>query len=200
MFNKWEAQKWWSENCDKVMELYNVQRLNHHAFPLPTPPRSEDKNSKLESAEASPITPPLTKEQLPRTMSHPGTGMGYSSLDSFDHQSMQSQHFIDSATGMSSTPKVSIISMAKTELSSVDASIISSSSRDVDRSSDLSMSNASDLETKWVEKDGPGDYITIRALQGGKRELRRVSREKFGEVHARLWWKENRARIHEQYL
>lgn len=26
------------------------------------------------------------------------------------------------------------------------------------------------------------------------------SREKFGEMHARLWWEENRARIQEQYL
>ena len=48
MFNKWQAQKWWTENYDRVMELYNVQRLNRQAFPLPTPPRSEDEvNSKL---------------------------------------------------------------------------------------------------------------------------------------------------------
>lgn len=26
------------------------------------------------------------------------------------------------------------------------------------------------------------------------------SRERFGEMHARLWWEENRARIHEHYL
>jgi len=26
------------------------------------------------------------------------------------------------------------------------------------------------------------------------------SREKFGEMHARLWWEENRARVHAQYL
>lgn len=42
IFNKWQAQRWWAENYDKVMELYNVQRLNRQAFPLPTPPRSED--------------------------------------------------------------------------------------------------------------------------------------------------------------
>lgn len=41
-FNKWQAQRWWAENYDKVMELYNVQRLNRQAFPLPTPARSED--------------------------------------------------------------------------------------------------------------------------------------------------------------
>jgi len=42
MFNKWQAQRWWADNYDKVMELYNVQRFSRQAFPLPTPPRSED--------------------------------------------------------------------------------------------------------------------------------------------------------------
>ncbi|KAJ0702011.1 putative brevis radix (BRX) domain, protein BREVIS RADIX [Helianthus annuus] len=42
MFNKWQAQRWWQENFDKVMELYNVRRLNRQAFPLPIPPKSED--------------------------------------------------------------------------------------------------------------------------------------------------------------
>ncbi|KAK7388239.1 hypothetical protein VNO78_23050 [Psophocarpus tetragonolobus] len=202
MFNKWQAQRWWAENYDKVMELYNVQRFNRQAFPLPTPPRSEDESSKLESAEESPVTPPLTRERLPRNIHRPtGMGMGYSSSDSFDHQSMQSRQFYDS-NAMNSTPKVSTISAAKTEISSMDASIRSSSSREADRSGDLSISNASDLETEWVEQDEPGVYITIRALPGGARELKRVrfSRERFGEMHARLWWEENRARIHEQYL
>ncbi|KAG8657094.1 protein Brevis radix-like 4 isoform X1 [Manihot esculenta] len=200
MFNKWQAQRWWTENYDRVMELYNVQRFNRQAFPLPTPPRSEDENSKMESAEESPVTPPLTRERLPRNLFRP-TGMGYSSSDSLDHHPMQARHYCDSG-GLTSTPKLSSISGAKTETSSMDASIRSSSSREADRSGELSISNASDMETEWVEQDEPGVYITIRALPGGKRELRRVrfSREKFGEVHARLWWEENRARIHEQYL
>jgi len=42
LFNKWQAQRWWSENYDKVMELYNVQKFNQHAVPLQTPGRSED--------------------------------------------------------------------------------------------------------------------------------------------------------------
>lgn len=42
MFNKWQAQKWWTDNYEKVMELYNVQKLNQQAFPLPTPLKSED--------------------------------------------------------------------------------------------------------------------------------------------------------------
>ncbi|KAJ7955951.1 Protein Brevis radix-like [Quillaja saponaria] len=202
MFNKWQAQRWWAENYDRVMELYNVQRLNRQAFPLPATPRSEDESSKLESAEESPVTPPLTRERLPRNLYRPpGMAVGYSSSDSLEQHSMYSRHHYDSC-GFTSTPKVSTISGAKTETSSMDASIRSSSSRDVDCSGELSISNASDLETEWVEQDEPGVYITVRALPGGKREMRRVrfSREKFGEMHARLWWEENRARIHKQYL
>ncbi|KAK8550331.1 hypothetical protein V6N13_118848 [Hibiscus sabdariffa] len=201
MFNKWQAQRWWSENYDRIKELYNVQRLNRNAFALPTPPISEDESSKMESAEASPVTPPLTRERLPRNLYRPtGMSVGYSSSDSLDQHPMQARNYCESV--VASTPKVSSISGAKTELSSMDASMRSSSSREADRSGELSISNASDLETEWVEQDEPGVYITIKALPGGKRELRRVrfSRERFGEMHARLWWEENRARIHEQYL
>lgn len=129
-------------------------------------------NSKMESAEESPVTPPLTRERLPRNLFRP-TGMGYSSSDSLDHHPMQARHYCDSG-GLTSTPKLSSISGAKTETSSMDASIRSSSSREADRSGELSISNASDMETEWVEQDEPGVYITIRALPGGKRELRRV--------------------------
>ena len=37
-----------------------------------------------------------------------------------------------------------------------------------------SISNASEMETEWVEQDEPGVYITIRQLADGTRELRRV--------------------------
>ncbi|GMH18094.1 hypothetical protein Nepgr_019935 [Nepenthes gracilis] len=183
IFNKGKAQRWWTENYEKIMELYNVQRLNRQAFPLPTPPRSEDEISKLESMGGSPVTPPLNRESLPHNLNRgTGLGMGYSSSDSFDQHSKQS-HQHNESSGLASTPKHSNISGTKTESSSIDESVLSTSSRDADRSGELSVGNASDLETEWVEEDEPGVYISIRALPGGHRELRRVrfSREKFGE-------------------
>ncbi|KAL5200820.1 hypothetical protein ABZP36_035174 [Zizania latifolia] len=183
MFNKWQAQRWWAENYDKVMELYNVQRFNHQAVPLPATPKSEDESSK----EDSPVTPPLGKERLPRSFHRPMSGggaVGYSSSDSLDHSNHycngghhhHGHHCYDSV-GLASTPKLSGISGAKTETSSMDASMRTSSSpEEVDRSGELSVSisNASDQEREWVEEDEPGVYITIRALPGGIRELRRV--------------------------
>ncbi|KAG6389663.1 hypothetical protein SASPL_151135 [Salvia splendens] len=69
-------------------------------------------------------------------------------------------------------------------------------------SRDMSLSNASDIESEWIEEDEPGVEITIRQLLDGTRELRRVrfSCDKFGEVHAKHWWETNRDRIQTQYL
>ncbi|KAF0900953.1 hypothetical protein E2562_037087 [Oryza meyeriana var. granulata] len=215
MFNKWQAQRWWAENYEKVMELYNVQRFNQQT-PLPTTTKSEDESLK----EDSPATPPLDSERLPHILHRSLTGgrtIGYSHSDSLEHQHKlgnghcqqhhhrHTGHQCYGSVGLASTPKLSSISGAKTETSSMDASMRSSSSaEEVDQSRELSVSvsNATDQEREWVEEDEPGVYITIRALPGGIRELRRVrfSRERFSEMHARLWWEENRARIHDQYL
>ncbi|KAJ0075127.1 hypothetical protein Patl1_33628 [Pistacia atlantica] len=189
MFNKWQAQRWWADNYDKVMELYNVQRFNREAVPLPTSPRSEDESLRIGSAKDSPVTPPLNKER-PRNFHRP-MGVGYSSSDSLDHQPMQSRQFYDSA-GLASTPKLSSISGTKTETSSIDGSARTSSSREADQSGELSIGNASDIETEWVEQDEPGVYIHY--------QITSWCREQFGEMQARIWWEENRARIQEQYL
>lgn len=191
MFNKWQAQQWWAENYDKVMELYNVQRFNHHSVPLPTPPRSEDENSKMESPQGSPATPPLSKERLPRHFQHPPE-IGQYSSDSLENTTVHHHHLCESGA-LNSTPKLSSISATASA---------SSWSKEDDHSGELSVSNASDMETEWIEQDEPGVYITIRALSGGARELRRVrfSREMFSEMQARLWWEANRSRIQKQYL
>ncbi|CAA3028012.1 Hypothetical predicted protein [Olea europaea subsp. europaea] len=173
MFNKWKAQRWWADNYDKVMELYNVQGFNSEAVPEKTLQKSDEENSNIKSAEHSPV----------------------------EHHQMQSRDYYGSGD-LNLTPKLSSISAAKTDASSIDASAQSISSRESDHSGELSVGNASDLETEWVEQDEPGVHITIGTLPGGTRELRRVrfSRERFGEMQARLWWEENRARIQQQYL
>ncbi|PWA70203.1 BREVIS RADIX-like 4 [Artemisia annua] len=196
MFNKWQAQRWWQDNYEKVMELYNVKRLSRQAFPLPTATKSEDeptlesKNSKTDPVEDSPLTPTLSKERVPHTL--------------HDHQSstVTPSTSEGDSSGLTVTSKGSSISGTKTETSSMDASTSATSPKEADRTEEASISNVSDADNEWVEEDEPGVYITIRVLPDGSRELRRVrfSRETFGEVHARIWWEENRARIHKQYL
>ena len=131
-------------------------------------------SSKIESARDSPVTPPPNKERPPHHLLQRQLGMGYSSSDSLDHHHMMQQRPCYETSGLASTPKLSGISGVKTETSSLDGSVRTSSSREGDQSGELSLSNASDMETEWVEQDEPGVYITIRALPGGARELRRV--------------------------
>ncbi|KAM0046476.1 putative brevis radix (BRX) domain, transcription factor BREVIS RADIX domain-containing protein [Helianthus debilis subsp. tardiflorus] len=161
MFDKWQAQRWWGENYDRIMELYNVQRFNCQA--LDTPSRSEDgrdsSDSRFGSVRDSPMMNPSRNYYRP-----PDQGGNY--------------HY---------------------NAGPMDASRTTTSSRD---EASVSVSNASDIDSEWIEEDEPGVYITIRQLVDGTRELRRVrfSREKFGEGHAKLWWEQNRERIQSQYL
>ncbi|KAL8216498.1 hypothetical protein R6Q57_023335 [Mikania cordata] len=170
MFDKWQAQRWWGENYDRIMELYNVQRFNCQA--LDTPSRSEDgrdsSDSRLGLVRDSPMMNPSRNYYRPSEQGgnyHYNAGLGG----------------------------------PKGEQSSMEASRTTTSSRD---EASVSISNASDIDSEWVEEDEPGVYITIRQLVDGTRELRRVrfSREKFGEGHAKLWWEHNRERIQSQYL
>ena len=40
MYDKWQAQMWWGDNNERIMELYNVRRFSRQV--LPTPPRFDD--------------------------------------------------------------------------------------------------------------------------------------------------------------
>lgn len=69
MFDKSQAQRWWSENFDRIMELYNVQKFNQQA--LNTPGRSEcgrdSSYSRLGSVRESPrMTSSMNRDWGPR--------------------------------------------------------------------------------------------------------------------------------------
>lgn len=42
MFNKWEAQRWWGENYDRIVELYNVVTFSGRMQGSSTPVSSVD--------------------------------------------------------------------------------------------------------------------------------------------------------------
>ncbi|XP_052170175.1 protein BREVIS RADIX [Diospyros lotus] len=192
MFNKWQAQRWWGENYDRIMELYNVQKFNKQA--LHTPPRTEEERdssfTRFVSARESPMASSLNKEWTPRNYYKPSGSKGYFPPEPPDQGGGHHYHPGSSAYGHGGP---------KAERPSMDASRTTTSSRD---EASVSISNASEIESEWVEEDEPGVYITIRQLADGTRELRRVrfSRERFGESCAKTWWEENRERIQAQYL
>lgn len=186
MFNKWQAQKWWGENYDRIMELYNVQRFSRQA--LHTPSRSDDGERESFFSRVG-----STRESSSRPMGMRGEASSYYLPSVPD----PSEHILP----YYHNPAAALGGAMKVEATSIEASRTTTSSRD--EAPSISISNASDLEmTEWVEQDEPGVYITIRELADGTRELRRVrfSRERFAEMNAKLWWEENFERIQAQYL
>ncbi|KAL6909580.1 hypothetical protein ACP4OV_001861 [Aristida adscensionis] len=212
MYDKLQAQKWWGENNERIMELYNVRRFSRQV--LPTPPRSDDgeresfysqsqAGSAIGSPAATPSPAPVTPERISwgafaraapqpggrqhsfRPLSPPPPSSSNPSERAWHPQPppAAAQHQRHDGGGKSPA---------------AEAARTTSSSRD-----DVSISNASELEvTEWIIQDEPGVYITVRELADGSRELRRVrfSRERFAELNAKLWWEENKERIQAQYL
>ncbi|CAN6233823.1 unnamed protein product [Urochloa humidicola] len=209
MFNKWEAQRWWGENYDRVVELYNVQTFSRQQG-ASTPTSSVDDATQRDSSFYSragstrespvilpPVPPPAASREQPIARATSCRAAAAASTaraacnpsstavpDPSDH--VWAHHF----NLLNSAPPAPHFDPSRATASSLDEASVS-------------VSNASDLEaTEWVEQDEPGVSITIREFGDGTRELRRVrfSRERFGEERAKVWWEHNRDRIHAQYL
>uniref|UniRef100_A0ACD5V4Y4 Uncharacterized protein n=1 Tax=Avena sativa TaxID=4498 RepID=A0ACD5V4Y4_AVESA len=219
MFNKWEAQRWWGENYDRIVELYNVQTFSGRQQAGGSTPNSSVDDSILRDSSysrggstraESPVAmmPSSSKDPMSRSVSckammpPPSYAAGPSNRaapcypyaaavpDPSDH--VWAHHFNMLNTAASGG--------GGGGPSSYDPSRATTSSRD---EASVSISNASDMEAaEWIEQDEPGVCLTIRELGDGTRELRRVrfSRERFGEDRAKVWWEQNRDRIQAQYL
>ncbi|CAD5176183.1 unnamed protein product [Musa acuminata subsp. malaccensis] len=148
MFDDLGAQRWWSENYDKIMELYSIGP-GHSS---PTPPPSDNEVS-LASAESSfDVTEKTTPEESIVPLRSSGSSAASSS-------------------------KVE-------ELATTEAAV-----------------EIQDKVLEWVVEDEPGVFVTLRSTPSGSREILRIEfrRERFGEVKARVWWEENKARLWKQY-
>ncbi|KAH0434927.1 hypothetical protein IEQ34_026736 [Dendrobium chrysotoxum] len=142
-FNTVEAQKWWSDNYDKLIELYSIR------LP-PSPYQSDEDEDDINSIQ-------LLKQSAT-------TNSNDLSI------AIEANHDNTIAVKHNSTT---------TCLKGVKGKVI-----------------------KWVVEDEPGVYVTIRSLPDDIKEIVRVelSQERFGELNAREWWDENKARLLEQYL
>ncbi|KAH0643684.1 hypothetical protein KY289_034658 [Solanum tuberosum] len=171
MFDKWQAQRWWGENFDRIMELYNVQKFNQQA--MDTPGRSElgrDSNySRLGSPRES-------KEWTQRNY----------------RPSSSSQYNYGGPSSYAS-------GFPKGEMSSMDPSRMTTDSRD-DASVSMSIAGDGESEWIAEDEPGVYITIRQLADGTRELRRVRFSREKFGEVNAKQWWEQNRDRIQDQYL
>ncbi|KAL5666212.1 hypothetical protein ACJX0J_026320, partial [Zea mays] len=183
MFNKWEAQRWWGENYDRVVELYNVQTFSRQQG-VSTPTSSIDDATQRDSSfysragstRDSPVILPPTavgrEQPIARATSCRATAAAASTAraacnpsssavpDPSDH--VWAHHFNLLNSAPAPAPAAPHLDPSRATTSSLDEASVS-------------VSNASDLEaTEWVEQDEPGVSITIREFGDGTRELRRV--------------------------
>ncbi|KAF7018154.1 unnamed protein product [Triticum aestivum] len=220
MFNKWEAQRWWGENYDRIVELYNVQTFSGRQQGASTPTSSVDDSllrdssySRGGSTRDSPVVmmppPPPSSSSSKDPMSRSVSCKAMMPPPSGPYgagPSTRAAYYPSAAAVPDPSDHVwahhfnMLNSAAAGGHSSYDPSRATTSSRD---EASVSISNVSDMEaTEWIEQDEPGVCLTIRELGDGTRELRRVrfSRERFGEDRAKVWWEQNRDRIQAQYL
>lgn len=108
------------------------------------------------------MNPSMNKEWTPKNYYKPTGSRGYYPGDPSE-QGGNHQYNAGSSYYGAAGPKG--------EASSMEASRTTTSSRD---EASVSISNASDVESEWIEEDEPGVYITIRQLADGTRELRRM--------------------------
>uniref|UniRef100_A0ACD6A3J0 Uncharacterized protein n=1 Tax=Avena sativa TaxID=4498 RepID=A0ACD6A3J0_AVESA len=186
MYDKWQAQRWWAENSERVMELYNVRRFSRQGLPA-TPSHDGGGGGERESfysqsqadstAASSPAaTPaPAWARVPPPVVGGGGAGNGNGNGGAGRQHSFRGP--LSPPPPSSSNPSERAWHQLR-QTGGVEAEAVepartttgSDSCRD-----DVSVSNASELEvTEWVIQDEPGVYITVRELPDGARELRRV--------------------------
>ncbi|PNX92141.1 hypothetical protein L195_g016333 [Trifolium pratense] len=175
MFDKWQAQVWWGENFDRLRELYNVQTFNRQALNNITPPPSEDEQ----------------RDSAAYWRLHTGGDIPMAGW--FNDSAERNQYYNPArfTMGQGSSSQQQIHAAG----SSMEAS--RTSSKD-----ELSFSNASEIESEWLEQVEPGVFVTIRQLPDGSKEIRRIrfSRQRFGDEEARKWWEDNRERVNAEFL
>ncbi|KAJ7514209.1 hypothetical protein O6H91_23G033400 [Diphasiastrum complanatum] len=147
MFNKWQAEAWWTANSDRVHALYNV-RVKDKPASLPYPLSSKEVARSFHEIGDSANSPDVVSEQMIKPNHIPD-------LDAIGSSAHVASSDSEGSTG-----------------------------------------------SEWVAEDEPGIFITVNALPGGIKTLKRVrfSCDRFNEQQAKLWWEKNRFRVHEQYL
>ncbi|XP_020216220.1 protein BREVIS RADIX [Cajanus cajan] len=171
IFDRWQAQKWWTENYERISELYNVHRYNQQDQNTTTPSRSDQDEitsfeqprdssvSRLTFSQENPVIPSMAKDWTPMNQGGGGQNLNAGS--------------------------------------SVEASRTTTSSRD---EASMSNASEMEAEWVEQDEPGVYITIK-QSADGTKELRRvRFSRERFGEGHAKKWWEDNRERIQAQYL
>lgn len=199
IFSKREAESWWAENGNRVRAVYNVPAFERSST------NDHQATSSSEEEQVSGVSGYATPAYSPQGSRGPsirdspacygsGISRGASLRDTSSREASIREASIRESIRESMRDAVSEVSDSVTNDRATET--------ETNQSEEGSDRNFEGEETTWVEEDVPGVYLTLKNLTGGGRELKRVrfSREKFTEKQAKIWWDENRGRIHKQYL
>ncbi|KQJ91934.1 putative protein Brevis radix-like 5 [Brachypodium distachyon] len=183
LFDAWAARAWWADNCDRIFELYTVARSDS----------DEDSDS---AADAMPGTPCQSEDdEEPHTPDHETVTPEPGAEESGSSFSGDPSSGSGSGSGSAVTVGSPVLGLVVTEPNNTfetprTPTTTTESAQDDD-----------DEEDEWVEEYEPGVFLTVRACPDQSLQLRHVelSRERFGEVKARVWWQENKDRLRTFY-
>ncbi|XP_044952100.1 putative protein Brevis radix-like 5 [Hordeum vulgare subsp. vulgare] len=178
LFDDWAAQSWWADNHDRIVELYSVVQPDD------------------EAAAATPVTP---CQQSDEEEPPPEEQLGSPSTSSFSGEPSTGRR----SSGTAGSPILGLVTAPDT----LGAKTLPTMTQNVTNNDDgeeeggISDQQSGAQWREWVEEYEPGVFITVRAYPDHPLQLRHVelSREKFGEVKARVWWQENMDRLRSFY-
>ncbi|EAY82523.1 hypothetical protein OsI_37747 [Oryza sativa Indica Group] len=182
VFDAWAAQCWWADNHDRIAELYCLVK----------PDDDDDDEEAIAAAEAAMLPATPCQSEAEDDDDDDGAAGAESSSRSPSTSTFSGGPSSGSgggSTGTLGSPILGLVTAPNT-----------TGGGEHDAVRDQHQPTAATWR-EWVEEYEPGVFITVGAYPGHRLQLRCVelSREKFGEVKARVWWEENKARLHHLY-
>ncbi|XP_048552846.1 putative protein Brevis radix-like 5 [Triticum urartu] len=181
LFDDWAAQSWWADNHDRIVELYSLVTQSdgdgNDDTPA-TPCQSESDEEEALPDDAMAAGEPSSGSRSSGTAGSPILGLVTAP---------------DTLRGCKTPPTVTSTPKAVAPAAQED---------EEEEEGDISDHHQRNTPwSEWVEEYEPGVFITVRAYPDHPLQLRHVelSREKFGEVKARVWWQENKDRLRSFY-
>ncbi|KAM0862059.1 hypothetical protein ACQ4PT_045469 [Festuca glaucescens] len=185
LFDAWAAQSWWADNHDRIVELYSVVQSdddNDAAAAMPATPCQSDEEEAPQDA-----TTPHAESWSPSTSNFSGEpSSGSGSAGTVGSPIMGLVTAPDNRSGSKAPPPRAPRAAVAQQ----------------DNEGEEEEEDVGDQQWKeWVEEYDPGVFLTVRAYPDHPLQLRHVelSRERFGEVKARVWWEENKDKLRNLY-
>ncbi|XP_037474396.1 putative protein Brevis radix-like 5 [Triticum dicoccoides] len=183
LFDDWAAQSWWAYNHDRIVELYSLvnQSDGDGNDDAPVTPCQSDSDEEEPLPDATAASEPSSGSRSSGTAGSPILGLVTAP------DTIRACKTPPPTTMTTTTPKA-----------------VAPAARHEDGEEEGDMSDHQERNTpwtEWVEEYEPGVFITVRAYPDHPLQLRHVelSRDKFGEVKARVWWQENKDRLRSFY-